>query len=150
MEQIKRKQGRPVKFTATQLEQLFESYKQKCKTSVHYKPTLIHATGEIVNVPFQQPLTVSGFCTHIQSDDTTFYDYCEGRSEEYNESLTLICIRIRNEINDYIDSGCLTGALNANYGARLRQLKENTETTVKSDGSPININVAGSEFNLST
>ena len=149
MESIKKKVGRPVKWNSIDLWNEFEKYKLHCKNTIkHYKPTLIHQTGEIVNVPFQTPLTITGFCSFSNISPVVFADYCNKTSEEYDNELTSMAIRIRTEIETFLDEGSAAGNLNASYTSKLRGLKDITENNIKTESGVINIVIPGIETNL--
>ena len=123
---------------------MFVKYKEHCSNTIKfYKPTLIHNTGEIVNVPFMTPLTISGFCSFCNIPTQTFYDYCSEASKEYNQLLIDTAIRIRTEIESYLDEGSVTGAFNPTYTAKLRGLKDTVETNINTHGHDIKIEISG-------
>ena len=143
------KQGRSVKWNIKDMWDIFEQYKQHCKDTIkHYRPTLIHQTGEIVNVPFQTPLTISGFCSYSNITPQLFYDMCSGNTDEYNLDLIETITRVRTEIETFLDEGSASGNLNASYVAKLRGLKELNETSLKTETGSINIQITGIETEI--
>ena len=149
MEQTKGKY-RTVKWNSADLWNVFLKYKEYCSNTIkHYKPTLIHQTGEIVNVPFQTPLTISGFCSYSAISPQLFYDMCSGSCEEYSDELIETAIRVRTEIETFLDEGSAAGNLNASYTSKLRGLKELNETSIKAETGTINIQIAGIETEIS-
>lgn len=134
--------GAPIKYDAKFLSDKWNEYLEYCENTIHYKNELIKSgdrAGEIIKVPFQTPLTKSGFCLFAQIPHQTFDTYYSEEMREKDIDLFAISTHIQEAINNYIDGGCLTGALVGSYGARMRGLSDKMDITQQVENVTINI-----------
>lgn len=142
--------GAPIKYTANQLEKMWTEYLLECENTMQYKNELIRGgdmAGQIVQVPYINPLTIKSFCIFSGISENTFNGYCNAENENIDKDLFNISTHIRESIIDYIDKGCTNGSLNAAYGARLTGRTDNSRLTVETD-KPINLVINGSQIDL--
>ena len=116
-----RKVGRPRSYTPEALEARFEEYVSWAKAN----PICINKVsgGEIIPVPTERPLSLTGFCVFADIVENTFRDY------EKLEEFSSITTRARTTFANSQIEGALVGAFNPNIVARLQGLAERQDVT---------------------
>ena len=105
----------------------FLSYRQKITDSKKWiKKDFIKSgpnAGQIVDIEVTPPLTMQGFCNHIDIVYQTLLNY--EKKEEFIE----VIARIRGEIQDNQVTGAQLGFYDSNIVARLNGLKDRQDVT---------------------
>lgn len=127
-----------LKFTAEEMEKLFEDYKKKRSKEFDYRPELIKSgekAGTVIQVPLPRPLSLDSFILFLRISPQTFANYSdsnymldEGRNSsdkiEDRRKLLEVCTRIRTEIRDRQLSGASNGIFNERIATRINGLNE--------------------------
>jgi hypothetical protein len=150
--ELRKKHGANIKYTAEQLTVMFDEYKKHCEETVFYKNELIKSgdrAGEIVRVPYQTPLTMSGFLSFGVISNATFQGYLDADNDKIDKDLLSIATHIQDSIHSYLDAGSAAGALNSAYTAKLRGLKDTIDVNNTGAKETINLTINGSNVDLS-
>lgn len=140
---LKRKVGRPAKYTPDSLWAKFvDFYDQQKKDPIN----LVSAAkagdhfGELVSVPTSRPLTLEGFCIHADLDMSTFHDYERGQvgTPANKAKFPLVCKKIKRFIFEVNFAGAAVGTFNHAIIARYLGLADRVENEhTGKDGGPI-------------
>lgn len=141
---VKRKPGRPLKYTPEQLWQKFTEYVNDTEGRTWYRNEAIKSgerAGDIIQVPTLAPLTQLGFCLYAEIDNCQLDEYAK------KEEFSVIVTRIRDAIKRNKFDGASVGAFNPAIIARDLGLMERVQ--MQGEGSAqLNINVNGKGINL--
>ena len=141
---VKRKPGRPLKYTPEQFWQKFVEYVNDTDARTWYKNEAVKSgerAGEIIQIPTLAPLTLLGFCLYAEIGMDKFIDY------EKKEEFRNICTRIRDAVRRNKFDGASVGAFNPAIIARDLGLMEKIQ--MQGEGSAqLNISVNGKGINL--
>jgi hypothetical protein len=110
------------------MAQLFEDYKNECKTNPRKKHVFVGKDGTSDYELLERPLTIEGFRVYCYDKIGCVKQYFDNPDKRYNEYIT-ICSHIREVIRrDQIEGG-MVGQYNPSITQRLNGLKEQTEQT---------------------
>lgn len=110
------------------MAQLFEDYKNECKTNPRKKHVFVGKDGTSDYELLERPLTIEGFRVYCYDKIGCVKQYFDNPDKRYNEYIT-ICSHIREVIRrDQIEGG-MVGQYNPSITQRLNGLKENIEQT---------------------
>ena len=110
------------------MAQLFEDYKNECKTNPRKKHVFVGKDGTSDYELLERPLTIEGFRVYCYDKIGCVKQYFENPDKRYNEYIT-ICSHIREVIRrDQIEGG-MVGQYNPSITQRLNGLKESIEQT---------------------
>lgn len=128
------KRGVPKKIESPEMFwALFEGYKQYIEDNPRYKHEL-DKFGNIVPIPLRCPLTMEGFECYVMDHTTITYPdlthYFENTENRYSDFVP-ISARIRREIRQDQLSGGMVGQFNSSLTARMNNLTDKIETTIK-------------------
>ena len=134
--------GAPYKYTADQLNGLFEDYKIYFQSNVMYKPEMIKSgerCGEIVNVPTFAIPEKSEFCLFIDVARSTFDNWLSDECAENNPQLSYIATRINEYIRSYQTKSGISGLANPMLVARINGITEtvNVNNNVQVQALPV-------------
>ena len=114
------------------MAQLFEDYKNECKTNPRKKHVFVGKDGTSDYELLERPLTIEGFRVYCYDKIGCVKQYFDNPDKRYNEYIT-ICSHIREVIRrDQIEGG-MVGQYNPSITQRLNGLKEQTESTIKTE-----------------
>jgi hypothetical protein len=114
------------------MAQLFEDYKNECKTNPRKKHVFVGKDGTSDYELLERPLTIEGFRVFCYDKIGCVKQYFDNPDKRYNEYIT-ICSHIREVIRrDQIEGG-MVGQYNPSITQRLNGLKEQTESTIKTE-----------------
>lgn len=135
--EYRKKHGKEKKYTPSELWEGFLAYMEWAKANPWKQKQLLQKVGQIIDVPTERPMTVMGFCLHIDIVKNTFDNY----EKDGGDYLT-VTTRIREIIHTQKFEGAAVGAFNANIIARELGLADKQEHTGK-DGADLltNINI---------
>lgn len=88
MNTLNKKVGRPRAYTPEALEAKFEEYVEWVKANPRYSNKVL-ADGSIIPVPYERPLTLSGFAVFAGIIPETFREY------EKLDEFSVVCARVR-------------------------------------------------------
>ena len=121
--------------TPEKMWELFEAYRDWCKSNPRYQYSLSNKTGEATAIPLERPLTQVGFRCFASEKGSAVQDYFANTDGRYS-AYTTICTHIEEAIRkDQIEGG-MTGQYNASITQRLNNLTERVDTTTQ--GQAIN------------
>ena len=143
--------GRHFKYTAEQLESLFEDYKIARKKEKDIRYELIKSgekAGDVIEIEIPKPLTIASFCHFINCTEKSFYSWINGESENLDPELLKFVTRVQEEIRDFQLSGAINNVYNPNIVARLNGLADRQEITETNKPEQVIINIQGSNFDL--
>lgn len=110
------------------MAQLFEDYKNECKTNPRKKHVFVGKDGTSDYELLERPLTIEGFRVYCYDKIGCVKQYFDNPDKRYNEYIT-ICSHIREVIRrDQIEGG-MVGQYNPSITQRLNGLKESIEQT---------------------
>lgn len=110
------------------MAQLFEDYKNECKTNPRRKHVFVGKDGTSDYELLERPLTIEGFRVYCYDKIGCVKQYFDNPDKRYNEYIT-ICSHIREVIRrDQIEGG-MVGQYNPSITQRLNGLKESIEQT---------------------
>ena len=110
------------------MAQLFEDYKNECKTNPRKKHVFVGKDGTSDYELLERPLTIEGFRVYCYDKIGCVKQYFDNPNKRYNEYIT-ICSHIREVIRrDQIEGG-MVGQYNPSITQRLNGLKESIEQT---------------------
>jgi hypothetical protein len=110
------------------MAQLFEDYKNECKTNPRKKHVFVGKDGTSDYELLERPLTIEGFRVYCYDKIGCVKQYFDNPDKRYNEYVT-ICSHIREVIRrDQIEGG-MVGQYNPSITQRLNGLKESIEQT---------------------
>lgn len=110
------------------MAQLFEDYKNECKTNPRKKHVFVGKHGTSDYELLERPLTIEGFRVYCYDKIGCVKQYFDNPDKRYNEYIT-ICSHIREVIRrDQIEGG-MVGQYNPSITQRLNGLKESIEQT---------------------
>lgn len=110
------------------MSQLFEDYKNECKTNPRKKHVFVGKDGTSDYELLERPLTIEGFRVYCYDKIGCVKQYFDNPDKRYNEYIT-ICSHIREVIRrDQIEGG-MVGQYNPSITQRLNGLKESIEQT---------------------
>lgn len=110
------------------MAQLFEDYKNECKTNPRRKHVFVGKDGTSDYELLERPLTIEGFKVYCYDKIGCVKQYFDNPDKRYNEYIT-ICSHIREVIRrDQIEGG-MVGQYNPSITQRLNGLKESIEQT---------------------
>ena len=110
------------------IAQLFEDYKNECKTNPRKKHVFVGKDGTSDYELLERPLTIEGFRVYCYDKIGCVKQYFDNPDKRYNEYIT-ICSHIREVIRrDQIEGG-MVGQYNPSITQRLNGLKESIEQT---------------------
>ena len=110
------------------MAQLFEDYKNECKTNPRKKHVFVGKDGTSDYELLERPLTIEGFRVYCYDKVGCVKQYFDNPDKRYNEYIT-ICSHIREVIRrDQIEGG-MVGQYNPSITQRLNGLKESIEQT---------------------
>ena len=114
------------------MAQLFEDYKNECKTNPRKKHVFVGKDGTSDYELLERPLTIEGFRVYCYDKIGCVKQYFDNPDKRYNDYIT-ICSHIREVIRrDQIEGG-MVGQYNPSITQRLNGLKEQTESTIKTE-----------------
>ena len=114
------------------MAQLFEDYKTECKSNPRKKHVFVGKDGTSDYELLERPLTIEGFRVYCYDKIGCVKQYFDNPDKRYNEYIT-ICSHIREVIRrDQIEGG-MVGQYNPSITQRLNGLKEQTESTIKTE-----------------
>lgn len=114
--------------TPEAMAQLFEDYKNECKTNPRKKHVFVGKDGTSDYELLERPLTIEGFRVYCYDKIGCVKQYFDNPDKRYNEYIT-ICSHIREVIRrDQIEGG-MVGQYNPSITQRLNGLKESIEQT---------------------
>jgi len=114
------------------MAQLFEDYKTECKTNPRKKHVFVGKDGTSDYELLERPLTIEGFRVYCYDKIGCVKQYFDNPDKRYNDYIT-ICSHIREVIRrDQIEGG-MVGQYNPSITQRLNGLKEQTESTIKTE-----------------
>lgn len=114
------------------MAQLFEDYKNECKTNPRKKHVFVGKDGTSDYELLERPLTIEGFRVYCYDKIGCVKQYFDNPDKRYNEYIT-ICSHIREVIRrDQIEGG-MVGQYNPSITQRLNGLKEQTENIHKTE-----------------
>ena len=127
--------------TPEKMWELFEAYRDWCKSNPRYQYSLSNKTGEATAIPLERPLTQVGFRCFASEKGSAVQDYFANTDGRYS-AYTTICTHIEEAIRkDQIEGG-MTGQYNASITQRLNNLTERVDTTSKGESiSEIKVNI---------
>ena len=112
--------------------ELFEAYRDWCKSNPRYQYSLSNKTGEATAIPLERPLTQVGFRSYAADKGSTVTDYFSNKDGRYSEYAT-ICSRIEEAIRmDQIEGG-MVGQYNPSITQRLNNLTERVDATTNGE-----------------
>ena len=141
---VKRKPGRPLKYTPEQLWQKFTEYVNDTEGRTWYRNEAVKSgerAGDIIQVPTLAPLTLVGFCLFAETSMDKFVEY------EKKEDFRNICTCIREAIRRNKFEGASVGAFNHAIIARDLGLSEKVQMQGEGNAQ-LNISVNGKGINL--
>ena len=100
--------GRPRAYTPEALEAKFEEYAEWAKANPRYSNKVL-ADGSIIPLPYERPLTLSGFAVFAGIIPETFREY------EKLDEFSVVCARVRARI----ESDQLEGAMCEQYNSTI-------------------------------
>lgn len=110
------------------MAQLFDDYKNECKTNPRKKHVFVGKDGTSDYELLERPLTIEGFRVYCYDKIGCVKQYFDNPDKRYNEYIT-ICSHIREVIRrDQIEGG-MVGQYNPSITQRLNGLKESIEQT---------------------
>ena len=110
------------------MAQLFEDYKNECKTNPRKKHVFVGKDGTSDYELLERPLTIEDFRVYCYDKIGCVKQYFDNPDKRYNEYIT-ICSHIREVIRrDQIEGG-MVGQYNPSITQRLNGLKESIEQT---------------------
>lgn len=115
--------------------ELFEAYRDWCKSNPRYQYSLSTKTGVATPVPLERPLTQVGFRCFAAEKGSAVQDYFANTDGRYSE-YTTICSRIEEAIRQDQIEGGMAGQYNPSITQRLNNLTERVDTTTQ--GQAIN------------
>lgn len=120
--------------TPEALLELFERYKADLKEQAKEweKVQYVGKDGFRAVDHMKVPLTMEGFRRFGYNNDVTVKHYFDNKDGAYEDYCT-ICSRIKDEIRENQITGGLLGVFNPSITQRLNGLKEQTESTVKTE-----------------
>lgn len=124
-----RKMGRPCSHTPESLGSKFEEYVEWVKANPKYTNKVI-STGEIVPVPMERPLTLSGFAVFAGIIPETF------RAYEKKEEFLAVCAHVRARIEADQMEGAMCEQYNPTIASRVLHLADRQDVTT--NGASIN------------
>lgn len=137
--------GRPFKYNAKQIEDLWLKYLEFMKTQYVLKPELIKSgerAGEQVDIKIRKPLTIISFCHFIDISTVQYFNHINGEYKDNEPELFNIFTRVHESIRDEQISGATVNVYNGAIVARLNGLNETIN--VESNTQPvINISLPG-------
>lgn len=117
-----RKVGRPRAYTPEALEAKFEEYVEWVKANPRYSNRVL-ADGSIIPVPYERPLTLSGFAVFAGIIPETFREY------EKLDEFSVVCARVRARIESDQLEGALCGQYDSGIVARVLHLADRQDVT---------------------
>ena len=121
--------------TPEKMWELFEAYRDWCKSNPRYQYSLSNKTGEATPVPLERPLVFEGFYNFCYDKIGCIDQYFENRDGRYSDYVA-ICSRIKRVIREDQITGGMAGQYNASITQRLNNLTERVDTTTQ--GQAIN------------
>ena len=121
--------------TPEKMWELFEAYRNWCKSNPRYQYSLSTKTGVATPVPLERPLTQVGFRCFAAEKGSAVQDYFANTDGRYSE-YTTICSRIEEAIRQDQIEGGMAGQYNPSITQRLNNLTERVDTTTQ--GQAIN------------
>lgn len=120
--EYRKKHGKEKKYTPSELWEGFLAYMQWVADNPWLQNQVLQKVGQIIKVPTERPMTILGFCLHIDIARQTFENY-----EKESDYLDIIT-RIRDTIYTQKFEGAAVGAFNANIIARELGLADKQQT----------------------
>jgi len=118
------------------MAQLFEDYKNECKTNPRKKHVFVGKDGTSDYELLERPLTIEGFRVYCYDKIGCVKQYFDNPDKRYNDYIT-ICSHIREVIRrDQIEGG-MVGQYNPSITQRLNGLTEKQETNTTVSILPI-------------
>ena len=112
------------------MAQLFEDYKNECKTNTRKKHVFVGKDGTSDYELLERPLTIEGFRVYCYDKIGCVKQYFDNPDNRYAEYIT-ICTHVRDLIRaDQIEGG-MVGQYNPSITQRLNGLTDKSEMTVK-------------------
>jgi hypothetical protein len=146
------KSGANLKYSALEVETLWNDFLKWIETQTYYRSELIKSgekAGTVIEVPMRKPITLKSFCIYSGIDDETLKSYASKENEKTDTDLFAISLHVIESCNDYIDGGCLSGALVAAYGAKLRGLSDTIRVDQESKTETVLISFGKKKIDLS-
>ena len=143
--------ARPFKFTADQLMQKYEEYKEWIKTQYFERPEMIKGgerAGEVIYVKVYTPPTIVHFCHHAGIDWSSFYNYINADSDNIDDKLIQTATYIHKDIADTMQRGASAGIYNQSIVARLTKLSDSVDINHTGEQNSINIQIDGADIKL--
>jgi len=146
--------GRPFKYDAEQIKQLYNDYKEYISTQYFERPELIKSgerAGEVIYIKVYKPQTIESFCLYIDMDLKTYYNYINGNSDNIDENLIQNLMYVHTSIKDSQISGATVNVYNPMIVSRVNGLTETQQLEVTGNKlQAININVNGSDIDITS
>lgn len=114
--------GRPRAYTPEALEAKFEEYAEWAKANPRYSNKVL-ADGSIIPVPYERPLTLSGFAVFAGIIPETFREY------EKLDEFSVVCARVRARIESDQLEGAMCEQYNSTIASRVLHLADRQDVT---------------------
>jgi hypothetical protein len=119
--------GRPFKYSAKELMQLFIEYKEFRNKQYDIRYELIKSgekAGTTAEIKIPKVPTIASFCHYINTTEKTFNNWLNEVSEEIDDDLLQFITYVREEIKDLQYSGAVNGIYNSMIVARMNGITE--------------------------
>ena len=122
MNTLNKKVGRPRAYTPEALEAKFEEYVEWVKANPRYSNKVL-ADGSVIPVPYERPLTLSGFAVFAGIIPETFREY------EKLDEFSVVCARVRARIESDQLEGAMCEQYNPTIASRVLHLADRQDVT---------------------
>ena len=125
--EVKNLGGRPFKFTADEIRELYKQYREQRNKQFDISYELIKSgemAGTVVEIKKPKIPTILSFCHFIGITEKTFFNWINGESKNLDEKLFQFITYIQEDLKDERLSRALNGTIDARLTARLDGYKE--------------------------